>query len=190
MQPAPSQPPAVGPQTSRRHERTALFVAASLYSKTDSCPIHVRNISTSGALIEGAIVPANGDSLVLKRGGLEAAASIVWKEGRRAGVSFSSTVDVADWMARQPTPHQGRVDGMIRTIRMESATAGRREPIAEDVHRPSSSEAELLALRKLLADLEKDLTADVILVATHPEIQALDIALQAIDRMLGVSKSA
>jgi hypothetical protein len=43
---------------------------------------------------------------------------------------------------------------------------------------------ELTQLRAELGALENALIADVILVATHPEIQMLDIACQRIDRVL------
>jgi hypothetical protein len=45
-------------------------------------------------------------------------------------------------------------------------------------------EVELGQLRAELAELESALLADVILVATHPEIQTLDISVQRIDRIL------
>ena len=45
--------------------------------------------------------------------------------------------------------------------------------------------AELMTLRTELAELGNSLIGDVVLVATHPEIQALDIAVQRIDRMIG-----
>ena len=47
-----------------------------------------------------------------------------------------------------------------------------------------SIQAESLLLRSDLAELEASLIKDVILVATHPEIQTFDISLQRIDRML------
>ncbi len=188
MQPAQSHPVREKGEADRRHERTHLFLAASLSSKAGSAPVHVRNISASGALIEGSIAPANGEALILKRGSLEAAASIIWKEGRRAGIAFGTSIDVADWMARQPSTHQARVDDMIRAVRAEStptAIQGR-----TDEALPVSWETDLRALRNMLAQLETGLIADVIMVATHPEIQLLDVALQTIDRMMGAKKTA
>lgn len=174
----------IGSHEGRRHERTHLFLAASLHSKAGSRPVHVRNISSNGALIEGAIVPDQGDRVILRRGSLEASADIVWKTGRKAGIAFSSTIHVSDWMARQPSGHQGRVDDMIQAIRSGAGDwrggTDERKPKSPEL----SLEAELQALKSTLAELEKGLIGDVIVVATHPEIQLLDIALQAVDRIL------
>lgn len=73
-------------QEGRRHERIHLFLAAVLHSTAGSCPVHVRNISQTGALIEGSTVPEKGEAMVLKRTGLEATATIVWKASRKAGI--------------------------------------------------------------------------------------------------------
>ena len=168
---------------SRRSERTHLFLAASLCCGAAAHPVNVRNISTTGALIEGSIVPDVGEELLLKRGGLRATGRVAWKAGRKAGIAFSSTVYVADWMARQPSGHQARVDGIVHAIRSGPASrpdgAGNGEPGSG-----LSIEAELRSLRATLAELERDLISDVIIVATHPEIQLLDVALQAVDRIL------
>jgi hypothetical protein len=187
MHVAPSQLPPFGSNEGRRYERTHLFLAASLHSEAGSCPVHVRNISASGALIEGSIIPDQGDKLILRRGSLGASASMVWKNGRKAGIAFSSIIPVSDWMARQPSAHQGRVDDMIQAIRSEASNwpGGLGE---KDLALERTLEAELRELRHTLAELEKGLIGDVILVATHPEIQLLDIALQAVDRMLGAAR--
>lgn len=49
---------------------------------------------------------------------------------------------------------------------------------------PNSALVELTALRSDLVNLGDALVQDIILVATHPEIQLLDIAVQRIDRLL------
>lgn len=135
-------------------------------------------------MIEGSIVPENGDGLTLKRGNLNASASIVWKAGRKAGIAFSSTIHVADWMARIPTGHQGRVDEMIQAIRSGAGDCRSSDDQASETALGPSLESELQTLKSALEDLETGLLGDVILVATHPEIQLLDIALQTVDRIL------
>lgn len=49
---------------------------------------------------------------------------------------------------------------------------------------PSGALLELTFLRSDLADLGDALVQDIRLVARHPEIQLLDIAIQRIDRLL------
>lgn len=172
------------PHPGRQHDRTHMFVAATLYSDAGSCPVNVRNMSLSGALVEGAVLPELDAPVTLRRGSLEARARIVWRVGRKAGVAFSATIHIADWMSRNPDCHQARVDDMVRGIRSDSSRPG---PIQGAPHSASSDsmlEAELRALRLELMTLENGLTGDVIVVATHPEIQLLDVALQRVERML------
>jgi hypothetical protein len=44
-------------------------------------------------------------------------------------------------------------------------------------------QSELSALRSELTKLGEGLVGDIILVATHPELQLLDVALQRVDRI-------
>jgi hypothetical protein len=169
---------------SRRQDRTHLFVAATLYAAGSPSPVHIRNMSPSGALIEGAVLPEQDMAATLRRGCLEAAARIVWKAGRKAGICFSSTLHVADWMSRIVPSHQDHVDEAVRSIR-----AGQEVEPSHGADRPPALagpglEAELRALKGDLAELENGLTADAAVAAGHPEIQLLDVALQRIERML------
>jgi hypothetical protein len=182
MYASPSELDPGAPHESRRHARTHLFLGAVLYSKARSCPVHVRDISPTGALIEGSIVPDVGEELVLRRAKLEASARIVWKVDRKAGIAFTSMIHVAEWMAKQASTHQGHVDQIIQNIRSGSAicpgeAGGRPQPSL------SMIEVELEALKKNLTELEHGLIGDVVLIATHPEIQLLDVALQSVERM-------
>lgn len=161
-----------------------MFVAATLYAPGGSCPVNLRNMSLSGALVEGRALPDRDTPITLRRGSLEASARIVWRVGRRAGIAFSSTIHVADWMSRKPDPHQARVDDIVREIRLGS---GRPVPTQGAAHAASLTglaQGELKALREELLTLENGLMGDVIVVATHPEIQLLDVALQRVERML------
>ena len=188
IRPMPGSPAEFSPlhtHQGRCHERTHLFLSASLCSRAGSIPVHVRNISPCGALIEGAIVPEPGDDVILKRGSLQASATIVWKECRRAGIAFASAVLVEGWMARQPNAHQGRVDEVILAIRSKGCSHPGETSERRDVPPGRSVEDELQALRNSLSELEKGLLSDELLVASHPEIQLLDVAMQSIDRMLG-----
>lgn len=165
----------------RQQQRTHLFVAATLYADTGSTPVNIRNMSQSGALIEGSVLPDVGKRITLKRGRLQVAASIAWRVERKAGVRLESAVHVSDWMARQLSSAQERVDAMLSIARDDplSASATAANGLGRD-----SIETELGQLRVELIELEHALTADVIVVATHPEIQTLDISVQRIDRIL------
>jgi hypothetical protein len=164
-------------------DRTHMFVAATLSWDAGSSPIHIRNMSQTGALIEGASVPALETVVTLRRGSLKVSAKIVWLAGRKAGVAFLEAINVPDWMSRTPPTHQARVDEMVRAVRgqgSDQAPAG----ASLSVSPAPSLLAELRALKAELSQLEKGLCSDMAVVAAHPEIQLIDLALQRVDRLL------
>ena len=165
---------------SREGARTHLFIVAALHSGADVTPVHVRNMSPTGALVEAPELPEAGAKITLKRGSLSVTGSTAWKAGHRAGISFDSTIFVSDWMTRKPGDQQHKVDELVANIRHGL--------VAPPEEAPSqlfaSVEAELALLRDELARLGNALAGDLIVVATHPEIQSIDISLQRIDRIL------
>jgi hypothetical protein len=170
---------------SRRLARTHLFVAAQLCSASGPSPVHIRNMSPSGALIEGAVLPEQHEPATLRRGLLEAKVRIVWKAGRRAGVSFLSAVHVADWMSRTLPPHQAKVDDLLHNIR-----SGQGEAAGQPGQSERGIEAELRELRVELAILEHALAGDKVVITAHPEIQMLDIVLQKLDLLIARAGAA
>jgi len=161
-----------------------LFVSAALYSDVGSTPVHIRNMSSSGALIEAPLLPLPGSRIILKRGSLEAAGRIAWQGNRRAGVAFDATVHVADWMARTTNSGQDRIDKVVASFKAKSARPEVPAALFNDAPRTPTIKAELATIRGDLLELSESLIKDVIVAATHPEIQTLDITLQRIDRML------
>ncbi len=169
-------------QAERQAPRRHLFVVATLCSDSGSAPAHIRNLSERGALVEAATLPAPGSAVRLRRGRLEVRGNIAWKSSRQAGIAFHSPVDVADWMAKQGSAHQERVDEILSTVR--SAAPGpmaRASDLSSECR--ATMQSELSALRSELTKLGEGLVGDIILVATHPELQLLDVALQRVDRI-------
>ena len=168
----------------RRQPRTHLFVAATLYSGGNAAPVRIRNMSPSGALLDGAVIPDPGTTVTLKRGSLEAYGRVAWSADQKAGIAFSSPVEIVTWMSRQPSSHQARVDEIMAEIRI-----GRRPPdhagLATEADGAGSLEMELVQLRADLSRLDSRLANDPALIAAHPEIQMLDVSVQRIDRLLG-----
>lgn len=168
-------------QEGRQQARTHLFVAATLYADGSSMPVKIRNMSQSGALIEAAELPDVGERIALRRGQLQANGWIAWRVERRAGVRLEATVHVADWMSRQVSASQERIDALLTVVRNEGPKA---DGLPPPQCQSDSIDAELRQLRADLAELERALIADVIVVATHPEIQTIDISVQRVDRIL------
>lgn len=165
----------------RAERRTHLFVAATLCADERSTPVNIRNMSPTGALIESSALPAAGTVVTLKRGSLEIAGRIAWKAGRKGGIAFCSAIRVAQWMSRMSGGDQQRVDKIVSDYKAGTSNAAL--PAAADGCGDTVT-AELLVLRTELAQLGDDLIGDMALVAAHPEIQTLDIALQRVDRLI------
>jgi len=177
------------PAEHRYDTRTHLFVVATLCWNEGSVPVHVRNMSAKGALIEAAVLPKPAVMIVLKRGSLEVSGRIAWAASGQAGLSFVTSVNIADWMARRANAHQDRVDEIVASLKADELGF---EPPAAAPDRPNRSvefETELALLRADLTKLGDALTSDIILVATHPEIQLIDIALQRVGRIMSASNS-
>jgi hypothetical protein len=169
------------PHEGRQQVRTHLFVAATLYADAGSAPVTIRNMSPSGALVEGTVLPDVGERIDLKRGQLRAAGWIAWRVERKAGVRLEARVHVPDWMTRQVNTGQEQVDALMSMVRNHGPAA---PAAAGRATGQLSMEAELLQLRLELGELEAALLKDVVVIATHPEIQTLDISAQRIDRVL------
>ena len=169
------------PAEHRHGTRTHLFVVATLCCNEGSTPVHIRNMSAKGALIEAAVLPPPGSLVVLKRGSLEVSGRVAWVGARQAGLAFGSLVNIPDWMGKRANAHQDRIDEIVAQLKAKEQP----EEEASDSSTPSTPKEILELLRSDLIQLGNALAADVILVATHPEIQLVDIALQRVDRLIG-----
>ena len=167
----------------RRQPRTHLFVAATLYGGGGASPVRIRNMSASGVLVEGAGLPQRLAAVTLKRGSLQITGEVAWKADQKAGIAFSTTVDVGAWMSRQPSSDQARIDAIVSDFKTGSGAHSGGQA-AEPLPGCNSLETELLQLRADIARLGNSLVNDPALVAAHPEVQMLDISLQRVDRMI------
>jgi hypothetical protein len=167
----------------RHGARTHLFVIATLCWDSGSTPVHVRNMSAKGALIEAAVVPKPVHLVVLKRGSLQVSGRVAWSASRQAGLAFHVMVSVTDWRAKRANAQQDQIDKIVSALKSAADPNDHPVPVSISPDRPAAIEAELTLLSAELAQLGNGLAADVILVATHPEIQLLDIALQRIGAM-------
>ena len=167
------------PADLRHGTRTHLFVIATLCWSVGTTPVHIRNMSSKGALIEAATLPRPGSLIVLKRGSLEVGGRVAWATARQAGLAFGALVNVPDWMTKRANAHQDRIDEIVTRLKAQELPDNEANgSLAADPR------AELELLRSGLLQLGNSLSGDVILVATHPEIQLVDIALQRVDRII------
>ncbi len=93
---------AEGSAEDRAAPRTNLLLAATAEVDGRSLAVRIRNLSETGAMVEGAGLPEAGMPLVLKRGDLQVAATVAWASGARRGVRFAGPTPVNEWTGGKP----------------------------------------------------------------------------------------
>ncbi|WP_028969856.1 PilZ domain-containing protein [Sphingomonas sp. URHD0057] len=158
----------------RVEPRTNLFVLATLRSASGVAPVKVRDVSSTGMLLEGAAIPCVGTEVQIERASSVASGCIVWTAGGRAGVKFNSSADVQDWLPNRSNG-QTRVDAMVKTIRSGMAPA-----LAPRSVTPGPTlECDLAGLADEVELVSASLANDPrVLSHRHEELQRLDIVVQ------------
>jgi hypothetical protein len=77
--------------------RTNVMLAAQVVTRGLTLNVRIRNMSVSGALLEGSVLPEVGSRVLVNRGENSAQADIVWASSGRCGVRFVDLIDVANW---------------------------------------------------------------------------------------------
>ena len=166
--------------------RESLYLAAALYCDGSPAPIKIRNMSASGALVEGPALPNVGALVQLIRGDLIVHALVAWSAGSRCGLKFSGGVDVQRWRVAPTNAEQQRVDDIVRLVKAGAVPFPVPPPPqgGQDNERldpgPELS-GDLRRASELLDDLGAVLSSDPDVVTRHgPKLQNLDIAMQVI----------
>lgn len=112
-----------------RAGRTRLFLSATIGFGAARATVRVRDLSASGARIEGENLPVVGASTTMDRGALTAGGTIIWREHKAAGLRFDQPLELDRWMpglvARDPEeaeksvadplgPSTGTAEAMLR----------------------------------------------------------------------------
>jgi hypothetical protein len=79
----------------RQSQRAAVMFTATIADAAPQCPIKFRNLSSSGALVEGDELPTKGSSMLLHHHGQPLRGVVVWTEGQRGGVRFERPLNVS-----------------------------------------------------------------------------------------------
>lgn len=174
----------------RRAERTHLFLVATLAFGRASTPVRVRNLSATGALVEGADLPSLGTAIILRRGALEAVGSVVWTEPGKAGLAFREPVAVSGWLPTKEAKRQTHVDQIAFEVNQQARVAAPVMPPLVDASLSMAAVAiELAAVQEQLGYLGGLLALDVALVAKHP-VHLLDAAGHRIGRIVAALRTA
>lgn len=165
-------------ESARVEPRTNLFVLAAMSAERVSGPVKVRNLSASGALIEGVALPSLGERLILRRGDNFIAGRVVWCEGGKAGLHFESPVRVQDWLPNRRSGQTG-IDAAFHGIRSDQAIA----PTAGPTIGPFAA-CDLLQLAEGIDVLAGALVNDpAVVTRLGDKLRALDIASQTLRKL-------
>ena len=183
--------------------RTNLLLAATAEVGGRSLPVRIRNLSETGAMIEGAGLPEAGVQLVLVRGDLQVAATVAWAAGSRRGVRFGGPTPVNEWTGGKPKAidctglrDQRRVDAIQAEARanpvsgraLRSAEAPSTVPVVADLD--SRLADELGYVQRLIEGLGDELISDLLLIQRHGKsLQSLDLVGQILGHVSAILRA-
>ena len=177
-----------------RMPRKNLMLAASIEAGGARAAVRIRNLSESGAMLDGAVLPEPGSQFILLRADIAVPASVVWREGGRCGVRFdkiAATVD--EWVAGKTAPTfngqqgQARVDAIQNAVRSGAALPSEAKPSGEtlpagEIERRVSEE--IVYVQRLIDALGEELVEDPVMLQRHMRVlQNLDRASQMLEHL-------
>ncbi len=196
---APGHPaPDPSGETGQRERslRTNLLMSATIEAEDINAAVRIRNLSETGALLEGATLPKVGARLVLRRLQLEIGGTVIWSANARCGVAFEGTISVAGWRSGNwiapigGAADQARVDGIQAAVRTGSLivepSKSRPEWISDQVDADIDARIadELAALRDMLENLGEQLSEEAVVVQRYPKaLQSFDLACQILGHL-------
>lgn len=147
----------------------------------------IRNLSSTGAMVELSSNLSPGNEIVLRRGCLEARGVIAWCFDGRAGISLRDNIVVSQWVARQKDAcSQAQVDQIVATARATLGTARPEERISskknleQDVLNSRLAE-EILLIARIIEQLGDEFAEEPLFVARHGQsLQQVDVAVQVL----------
>lgn len=80
----------------REPKRSRVFLTATVEPGTGQAAVRIRDISSTGALLESDFVPNGGQTLALTCGVTRLEARVAWADRGWFGVEFASPLEAAD----------------------------------------------------------------------------------------------
>lgn len=168
----------------RAEQRTNMFVMAALVTGSSREQVKVRNMSGSGAMVEGAGLPAAGASCLLHRGDISLDATVIWVNERKAGIRFRERADVTRWLPSGRRT-QAEVDVAVRMARAELVAAPAAK-VEAPLYSADLTREDVVGIAASLEALADDLAEDPAVVARFmTKLQTLDISVQTLRKLAG-----
>jgi len=160
----------------RSTPRSHLFLSATIHFDQISAPIRLRDLSASGARVEGTTLPEIGVTATIRRGILHASGTIVWRNRKGCGFRFDSPLALHKWMPEQASRDQTAIADSVEVLPFQAPPPASKA--LRDVL-PHRLAEELAYVGRLLESLGDDLSAEPLIVMRHAEkLQNLDISTQ------------
>ena len=163
--------------------RTQLFLSAMIRFDRVSAAIRLRDLSATGARVEGGNLPSVGATVHITRGALNASGTIIWRNQKGCGVRFDEPLPLDEWMPALTSRDQHEVDQLVEAVRSDAqvlpflAPAQPAEALGDAL--PQRLAEELAYVGRLLDSLGEDLCAEPLLVMRHAaKLQNLDLSAQ------------
>lgn len=153
---------------SRLGTRKNLFVVAQLSWENGSASVRIRNISSVGALLEGAQLPSVNTSVQLSRGACSAAGQLAWVQGGRAGFEALEAIIPDDWL-----PLHSRVRKSDPPIASTADNRSASVP-ASHLHRDQIMAENLVRIRTMVEDVRLKLSLEQSLQHGRQIVTTLD----------------
>jgi hypothetical protein len=173
-----------GGKDPRADIRSNVFLSATLAAPGGTLPVRIRNISPTGALLDGAALPPEGAPIHLRRGSLTVDGEVVWQKKGLCGLRFAAEVIVNDWVRRTEHKGQARVDEMIAIVRSAPKALGGPARAQESDDSLQSISADLTKSCERLANLP-----DVVAMCSA-EILRLDAIAQRLTNFVEATEKA
>lgn len=164
--------------------RARLLLSATISFGNTSGVIRIRDLSATGARIEGMTLPPEGSMARISRGALQASGTIMWRADKECGIRFDGPLPLAEWIPAGPSSEQLAVDARLDAVRSGQADVLPFGPVPPSKAAigdalPQRLAEELAYVGRLLESLGDDLCTEPLLVVRHAQkLQNLDIAAQ------------
>ena len=164
----------------RAAPRSSMYLAAVMSDGRPPLDVRIRNMSRTGALVEGLGLPPVASTVRLSRGSLAIAGRIVWSNENRCGVQFNHDVEVDKWLSPALNRKRQRVDSIIRQVKQNSLPKSLPQ-LSAGISDPTWLTEDLERIGYLLEKIGDRLADDEDVISRHQtHVQQLDIAIQSL----------
>jgi hypothetical protein len=164
----------------RDNARSNLFVLARISSDEVSGPVRIRNLSSTGALIEGAALPPEESAIRLTRARHTVSGRVIWSRNNRAGIGFDCTISVAEWLpSGTRATGQQRIDEIVHACKGGAAGKGAAKLPGD----PDFAETMMEMSRSLSRSAETLLNDPLVFNRHSTAIQTVDVTAQKLSEL-------